>query len=306
MIFKTISSLFLIVAVICFLHLTPRQIADDIMKLTTKAPTIRDMAKALRTGKKKKSIGDWLLYTQDALTAMGKENKFALVVCASLVLLAVGAVLAILLNNVFLVPSFAAFGAVVPFVYVRNTLAHYENHISEELETTLSIITTSYARSGNIISAVRENLGYIKPPLKEHFSAFLGDATYVTDVRQALRNLRTKIDDDVFREWIDALLHCQDDGTLKDTLQPIVDKLKDIRLVNSELSTLMASARMEYYTMVGLVIGNIPLLYVLNKDWFHTLVFETPGKIVLGICGAVIFVTYLFMLKFTKPVTYKA
>lgn len=76
--------------------------------------------------------------------------------------------------------------------------------------------------------------------------------------------------------------------------------------MNSELSTLMASARMEYYTIVGLVIGNIPLLYVLNKDWFHTLVFETPGKIVLGICGAVIFVTYLFMLKFTKPVTYKA
>ena len=73
----------------------------------------------------------------------------------------------------------------------------------------------------------------------------------------------------------------------------------------SILSTLMASARMEYYTMVGLVVGNIPLLYILNKDWFHTLVFETPGKIVLGVCGAVIFVTYLFMLKFTKPATYK-
>lgn len=306
MIFKMIASLFLIVAVVCFLHLTPRQISDDVLKLTTKPPTLRDMAKALKTGKKRKSIGDRLLYTQDALTAMGKENKFALVICASLVLFVVGAVLAVLVNNVFLVPSFAAFLAVIPFVYVRNTLSHYEKHISEELETTLSIISISYARNGSIINAVRENLPYIKPPLKEHFFAFVGDATYVTDVKQALRNLRTKIDDDVFREWIDALLHCQDDGSLNETLQPIVDKLTDIRFVNSELSTLMASARMEYYTMVGLVLGNIPLLYVLNKDWFHTLVFETPGKIVLGICGAVIFVTYLFMLKYTKPVTYKA
>ena len=57
--------------------------------------------------------------------------------------------------------------------------------------------------------------------------------------------------------------------------------------------------------MVGLVVGNIPLLYVLNKDWFHTLIFETPGKIVLGICGIVIVVTYFFMLKFTKPVEFK-
>ena len=94
--------------------------------------------------------------------------------------------------------------------------------------------------------------------------------------------------------------------SMKDTLQPIVQKLADVRIVNSELASLMASARMEYYTMVGLVVGNIPLLYVLNKDWFHTLIFETPGKIVLGVCGLVIFVTYLFMLKFTKPVSYKA
>ena len=306
MIFQMTASLFLITAVVCFLHLTPKQIADDVLKITTKEPSIRDMIRSLRSGKKKKSIGQRLLYTQDALTAMGRENRFALVVCASLVLFVIGAAAAILLNNVFLVPSFAAFFAVIPFVYVRNSLAHYEKHISEELETTLSVITTSYARSGNIVEAVRENLGYIKPPLKEHFSAFIGDATYVSNVRQALKNLRGKVNDDIFREWVDGLLHCQDDSALRDTLQPIVDKLRDVRLVNSELSSLMASARMEYYTMIGLVIGNIPLLYILNKDWFHTLVFETPGKITLGICGAVIFITYLFMLKFTKPVSYKA
>ena len=38
----------------------------------------------------------------------------------------------------------------------------------------------------------------------------------------------------------------------------------------------------------------------------YTLLYELPGKITLGICGIVIFVTYLFMLKFTKPVQYKA
>ncbi len=300
-----ISSLFLIVAVVCILRLTPKQIAGDVLSLTTKEPTIREMARTLRKGKKKKTIGDQLIYTQDALTAMGKEDRFALVVCASLVLFVAGAVLAVLLNNVFLVPSFAAFLAVVPFVYVRNSLSRYEKHVNDELETTLSIITTSYARTSDIVRAVNENLGYIKPPLKEHFMAFVGDATYVTDIRQALQNLRGKINNDIFHEWVDAVRQCQDDKELKNTLQPIVNKLKDVRLVNSELSTLMASARMEYYTMVGLVVGNIPLLYILNKDWFHTLVFETPGKIVLGVCGAVIFVTYLFMLKFTKPATYK-
>ena len=306
MIFKTISSLFLIVAVVCILDLRPQQIADDVLKLTVKKQTIRDQARVLRTGKKKKTVGQRLLYVQTSLAAMGRESKFAVVVCASLVLFVVGAVIGVLIKNVFLAPTFAAFLAAIPFVYVRNSLTHYEKHISEELETTLSIITISYVRSGNLIKAVQENIGYIKPPLKEHFSAFLGDVSFIADTKQAIRNLRAKVDDDIYHEWCDALIQCQDDSHLNETLQPIVDKLTDVRIVNSELESMMASARMEYYTMVGLVVGNVPLLYILNKDWFHTLIFETPGKIVLGICGIVIFITYLFMLKFTKPVGYKA
>lgn len=305
MIFSLIASLFLIVAIVCFLKLTPEQITNDVIAILSKRESIRDRIHSLRTGKKKKSLGQRLTYMKDALTAMGKGNKFALIICSSLVLFAVGAVIAILINNVFLVPVFAVAFAVIPFVYVRNSMDAYEKHIKDELETTLSIISTSYTRSDDIIAAVKENLTYIKPPLHEHFSAFISDATLISNTKQALKNLKKKVDDEIFNEWCDALLQCQDDSTLKDTLQPIAAKLTDVRIVNSELSSMMASVRMEYYTMVGLVVGNIPLLYVLNKDWFHTLLFETPGKFTLGICGAVILVTYLFMMKFTKPVEYK-
>ena len=275
------------------------------MRATEKKDSLRRRAHDLRAGKQKKSVGAYFLYLQNALAAMGKENRFPVVLCGSLVLFAAGAVLAILMDNIYLVPAFAAAFAVIPFIYVRNTASLYDKHVKEELETTLSVVSTSYVRSEDVISAVKENLAYIKPPLREHFSAFLADATLVSNTKQAISNLSRKVDDPVFREWCEALSQCEDDRSMKDTLQPIVDKMQDVRLVNRELSAMMASVRMEYYTMVGLVVGNIPLLYILNKDWFHTLVFETSGKIVLGICGAVIFVTYLFMLKYTKPVELK-
>ena len=307
MIFPMISSLLLIVAIVCFLNLSPQQITEDIMRLTTPKVTLREKARNMRAGKKKKSLGSKLAYTQTALAAMGQENKFALVCCASLVLFAAGAVVAVLIDNIFLLPALSVAFALIPFIYVRNSLSQYEKHIKTDLETTLSTITTSYIRNEDIILAVRENLDYIKPPLRACFNAFIGDAVAVSSsVKQALRNLKEKVDDDIFREWCDALIRCQDDRALVDTLHPIVAKLTDVRVVNSELSTMMAAVRTEYYTMVGLVVGNIPLLYVLNKDWFHTLIYETPGKIVLGICGAVIIVTYMFLLKFTKPIEYKA
>ena len=68
---------------------------------------------------------------------------------------------------------------------------------------------------------------------------------------------------------------------------------------------MMTEPKKEYWTMVALVVGNIPLLYILNRDWFSTLLFTLPGKIVLALCGVVIFVTALLMMKYTKPLEYK-
>ena len=56
--------------------------------------------------------------------------------------------------------------------------------------------------------------------------------------------------------------------------------------------------------MMFLVIANIPLLYFLNKDWFHTLLFTTPGKIALAICAAIILFALTQIMKLSKPIEY--
>lgn len=82
-------------------------------------------------------------------------------------------------------------------------------------------------------------------------------------------------------------------------------KLTDVRIVNNELKTLLGEVKKEYWMMVCLVVCNIPLLYVLNKDWYDALMFTLPGKIVLAICGVVILITAVLMMKYTRPVEYK-
>jgi Flp pilus assembly protein TadB len=267
---------------------------------------LRDKARNMRGNKKKHPIYKKLIRMKTALAVTGKSKQFTLVCCASLVLFAGGAILSILINNIFLLPVLSIAFALLPFFYTTSTLSYYEKHTKEELETTLSIISTSYIRSDDIVSAVGENIAYIKPPLREVFQAFVGDATAVSsNTKRALMNLKDKIDDEIFDEWCDTLIQCQDDRTLKDTLQPVVAKLTDVRVVNNELRTMLSSVRNEYWMMVALVAGNIPLLYFLNREWFNTLMFTTPGKVVLGICGMVILITALFMVKFTKPIAYK-
>ena len=105
MILPMIASIFLIIAIVCFLNLTPQQITQDLSSVVSKKPNIRDRARALRAGKKKTGPGAKLEYLQSALKACGKEGMFAFVCSSALVLFAVGAVVAILINNVFLIPA---------------------------------------------------------------------------------------------------------------------------------------------------------------------------------------------------------
>ena len=301
-----ICFLLLAVGAVLLLKLTPERITGDLMRFVSPKQTLRDKVLTRKGKKKSRKITVELRRIKDALEQTGKGNQFAAACAASLLLMIVGCVIAIMIDNPFLVPVFAIAFAMIPFIYAKRTVAYYDNHVKEELETALSIITTSYVRTDDIVSAVKENIQYLKPPVKDIFAGFVAENMMISsDVKQSIRHLKEKVNNSIFAEWCETLIACQDDRTLKDTLMPIVTKLTDVRIVNNEIKGMLSSARVEYYMMAGMVVGNIPLLYFLNKDWFNALMFTTLGKLVLAICGLVIIVTAVLMLRFTKQIEYR-
>ena len=305
-VFYIIGFLLFCGAVIILLGLTPESITDDLMKFISPKQTLRDKVLIAKGKKKSRKLTNEILHIRDALDATGKGKQFTLACAASILLLIAGCIVAVIIDNYFLIPVLAVALASLPFFYIKNTIAAYDRHVKEEMETALSIITTSYIRSDDILGAVQENITYLKPPVRGIFQSFVGDAVMISsDLKTALRNLKEKISDAVFEEWCDTLMACQDDRTLKDTLLPIVGKLTDVRIVNNELKTMLSEVKKEYWMMVCLVIGNIPLLYMLNEAWYESLMFTVAGKIVLAICGIVILITAAFMMKYTKPIEYK-
>lgn len=306
MIIPLISSILLIAAIVLLLDLTPERVTDDLLGVISPKQTLRDKVRIAQCKKKSRKISVELEHIKNAMTATGKSNQFAVICALSIALMICGGVFAVLIGNLFLVPILSVAFCLIPFIYAKSAIDHYDKHIEQEMETALSIITTSYIRSNNIVSAVGENIGYIKPPITDIFKTFLGDATAVSaDLKHSLRKLKSKIDNAIFREWCDALIQCQDDRTLKNTLLPIVNKLTDVRLVNNELKTMIYEPRKEYFVMAAMLFGNIPLLYMLNQSWYHTLMTTTPGTFVLALSGAAVLVTALLLVKYTKPIEYR-
>lgn len=294
------------VAVVLILGIDPERINKDIALFFNRRQTLKDKSLMARGKKKKNKLLSAMEHMRTALQETGKEKSFSVACAVALLLMVAGCILGIAMDNMFLVPVLSVAFAMVPFAYLARTISIYETQVRNEIETALSIITTSYIRSDDIVSAVSENISYLKPPVKGIFEAFVAEATIISpDIRQAIYHLKDKVKNSIFEEWCDTLISCQNDRNLKDTLMPVVSKLTDVRLVNNSLKTMLSEARREYYMMVGMVLVNIPLLYCINKDWYDALMHTVFGKIVLAICGVVIIITAVRMNKVTEPIEYK-
>lgn len=242
---------------------------------------------------------------EQILEGMGRSNQFSAIKQVSLLLFAVGAILALLLGNVYMVPILGIGFSLIPVWYLRSTAASYKKHLNEELEMSISIITTSYLRTEDLIRSIKENLPHIGEPVHAIFEAFVYEAELINaNTTSAINSMKMKVSNRVFHEWCNILIQCQSDRSMKNMLPTIAQKFSDVRIVQSELDAMMQGPRKEAITMVFLVLANIPLLYVLNKDWFHTLLFTTPGKIALAICGAIILYSVSKIMQLSKPIEY--
>ncbi|MGM9586326.1 MAG: type II secretion system F family protein [Candidatus Limivicinus sp.] len=289
------------------LNISPREMSESIFSRLTTAPgsiraDINETTKRKKAGFFRREISE----AQAVLAASGREGKFPLVCMTSLLLFALGACIAILAGNAFLVPVLAVGMMLVPFWYVKLTAGGFKKDVAAELETALSVITTAYLRTENFQQAVEENVRYLHHPVQEVFQRFLTRIKHIDpDLDAALDELKNAIDNEVWREWCEAVSACQADRSLKTTLPPIVAKLSDMRVVNGELENLVYGPRKEFITMAILVIINIPLVRFINKDWYHTLTGTLPGQAVIALCIAAVFVCFAFVIKLTQPIEYR-
>ena len=142
-------------------------------RLTVGPKSIRDEINETTHRKKPGLFRREISEAQTILQATGKEERFPVLCAASLLLFAVGAGIAIIMNNLLLVPVLAAGMMFLPFWYIKLTAGHYRKAVTAELETALSIITTAYLRSEDLQTAVEENINYLNPPVQGVFRSFL-------------------------------------------------------------------------------------------------------------------------------------
>lgn len=219
---------------------------------------------------------------------------------------AMGITIAALLKNIYLVPTLGLGFASVPFIYLK-IMGHRIRHaLNDELETALSIVTTTYIRCEDIVQAVGENIDYIGQPVKGTFQKFLVNARYInSNIPYLLEKMKDEINNEIFGEWIDVLVTCQNDKNKKHILNDIVGKLSDVRIVSAELDNLMYAPVKEFISLVIMFCLLPVLLYFSYRDWFDILFYTGIGKITFSVCILVLVTSMFGAVNATKPVEYR-
>ena len=287
--------------------ISPMEFTEGIFsRILAKPNSIKSQINEATRRKKPNLLRREITEAQEILRLTNRTQMFGILCACSLGLAAAGICISAAIGNLFLAPVLAIGLMFVPFWYVKTTATNYKKAISSELETALSMITTAYLRNEDIITSIKENVHYLNAPVKSVFENFISRIKLSNpDLTAAILDMKQHIDNEVFHEWCDSLILCQNDRSLESTLTPIVNKLSDMRVVNADLEYMVTGPRKEFITMALLVIGNIPLLYMLNKAWYNSLMNTIPGQIILAVSAVGIFVAAAIVIKLTKPIEYK-
>ena len=95
---------------------------------------------------------------QSVYDTIGQSGRYQRVLNLSLLCGVAGAGAGLLLGNVLLAVALAVGLYFLPLWLTQFTLYRYQQFLSNELETALSLVTTSYTRNNDILASIEENL----------------------------------------------------------------------------------------------------------------------------------------------------
>ena len=242
---------------------------------------------------------------QEVFEQTGQRNRFPKMLKVALLTGAGGALLGLLFRNPLLSIVLAVGCYYIPLWLTQFNLYRYNRFINEELETALSLVTTSYTRSNDVLAAVEENLGHINEPVRGVFAAFCNNVKYVdANAAAQIERMKGALDNKLFSQWCDSLILCQEDHTLRAALAPIVAKFSDQKAQQQENETKMMLPLQRAMTMVGLTVGFIPLLRLANAGWYANLVSTFLGQLALVATAVISLMTINKAIRLSKPSEY--
>ena len=239
---------------------------------------------------------------EQMLTAAGMQAQLGTYKRLALVLGIAGLLIGAAIGNLLAAAMLGVGLAVMPLLIIRIRTGDYLRGLYESLESGMGTVTNAYVASGDLIGAVEDSLRLIPAPVDEVFRKFLSQIRLVdASVPRALQAMKGQIDNRYWQEWVNTLIQCQNDRTLRYALPGIVERLGAMRRIRMEADTLLQKQIGDYVVTVFLLLGSIPVMAFMMPDWYEMLTQTIAGQITLAVVLGAVFATALWIGRLYHP-----
>jgi tight adherence protein B len=277
--------------------------AEDIrafLELIRPERTLRGMARR-KESRILRMIGNTLAMMKET----GQSGRFYFLLAAAMFLAVFGAAAGLGAGNYFLAPVLAAGLAALPFLYIRVQYIQYAKMMVDEMEVTLSTISLSIERTGNILEAVEENLENIWLPIRRVFEDFAHTVRYVNpSLESAVDTMKGRIDHSVWKEWCDALGRCIRDRSLKFTLRPIVRKLTKIKNVSGEIQNILFRAQRTFWQLTAMTAVLLGVCLYVLPNGLHITIPAVLQQVIIALNIALILFAGIKVMLETRDIRF--
>lgn len=265
---------------LCILFkLTPTYLEQELRGLSAS----RSLRKLVRKKHNSKLVAAYES-TVTAMKALRQTKSIYSIILLTIVLVLLGGLSGLALGNSFLSPVFAIGFATVPFIYIRVQYLSYKTLLVDEMETALSVVTSSYERKENILLAFEENMPHINEPLKSVFDEFLVSVKHTgINIIDSLEAMKSKISHPIFISWVDELKRCHSDRNLKVSLQPIVNRITDLRMATAAAKIVLYEVRNEFWSVAFLSGIFMFITYFVAPSYFGGSATSTLTQIMFAV-----------------------
>ena len=244
--------------------------------------------------------------TDEVLRITGREKKIPYYRRLSVILVIPGAAVGIVTVNPLLALVLAFAGLLIPQFVVQMSAARFHKESREEMFTALSLVTSSYERTENLVSSVEENIAHIHPPVDAVFTEFLRQCQIVDpSVPHALSHVRGLLDNQIWCEWCDAMQLCIANPAQRSILRGIVEKSGRQNRIQNELDSLLPRPMQQMLLVMGMALINIPIVCFLFSDFAGILFHTVQGKCGLAVMAAAVLFAVYKAVHAARPVEYR-
>ncbi|MEM1107516.1 MAG: type II secretion system F family protein [Planctomycetota bacterium] len=186
----------------------------------------------------------------------------------------------------------------LPTIVIRHLEHKRRKQLEGQLVDGLTTLSAGVKAGLNLVQSMELLVDNLTGPIRQEFAQLLREYQMGRDLNQAMHSASDRIGSPLYRLTFTAIeMHRLRGGDTGESMDRLADAVREIKKLEGKLDAVTAQARSQASFMAVMPFVLLFILWIIDPAGIQMLFTETVGRVLLLICGGLIFAAFLWIRK---------